>query len=99
MDELDELLFEKYGIELTLTTRQKEIFIKNVLSAHWKSIHTTTFVNKNELYWSRYNEKNKGELLFGFLVNKENRAIRIKFKKEYDKRKKELEGDNDSSDS
>jgi hypothetical protein len=98
VEELDELLFDKYGLELKLTTRQKEKFIKDVLTAVWKSIHNVTFANRNELYWCR-RVNGKGELVFAILVEPENLHVRRKFKISYEQRKRKLEEDNDSSDS
>lgn len=98
VEELDELLFEKYGLELNLTTRQKETFIKNILAAVWKSIHNVTFANRNELYWCR-RVNGKGELVLAILVEPENLHVRRKFKKSYEQRKRKLEGNNDRSDS
>ena len=97
MDELDEGLYEKYGIELNMTTREKENFIKDVLRDYWYSIHAVTFQNRSELYWSRLKD-GKRRLVLAFLVDAENLNIRRKFIKNYE-RKRKLEGDNDSSDS
>tara|TARA_Y100000590_G_C15733155_1_gene1017743 strand:- start:23 stop:295 length:273 start_codon:yes stop_codon:yes gene_type:complete len=88
---------DRFGIKLNLNRRQKEIFIKNILVNYWKSIHAVTFCNRNELYWTRKNMNNKGELMFGFLVYKENLNARLKLE-ENAKCKNKLGTDNDSSD-
>jgi hypothetical protein len=95
--DLDEKLMIRFGIKLNLNKRKKEEFIKNILKAYWKSIRAVTFSNRNELYWSRRNINNKGELLFAFLVDKNNYAARLKFEENYAKRKIELDGNNDIS--
>ena len=96
--DLDEKLMIRFGIKLKLNKRQKEILIKDILKAYWKAIRAVTFINRNELYWSRKNINNKGELLFAFLVDKNNYAARLKFEENYAKRKIRLGKDNDSSD-
>jgi len=98
MDRLDEDLYEKYGIELDMTSREKEKFIKEVLKSYWKSIHAVTFKKNCELYWSRWKD-NKKRLVLAFLVDADNLLIRRKFKTDYEQRKRKLERDNDSSDS
>ena len=67
----------RFGIKLKLNKRQKEILIKDILKAYWKAIRAVTFINRNELYWSRKNINNKGELLFAFLVDKNKNTILI----------------------
>lgn len=77
--DLDEKLMIRFGIKLKLNKRKKEKFIKDILVAYWKSIRAVTFINRNELYWSRKNIDKKGELLLAFLIDKNNYAARLKF--------------------
>ena len=86
----------RFGIKLNMNKRKKEKFIKDILVNYWKSIHAVTFCNRNELYWTRKNMNKKGELMFGFLVYKENLKARLKLE-ENAKRKTKLDEDHDIS--